>query len=465
MRKVIHSCLLLFIGMFVFSSHVDAQAHEATILFKPEVTLEQKQEFLTQYQLEAKYEVSEVNLVSVNMDEDQMVDLLEHPLVEAINQPTSIEKPEITKIQSIPFQANFKLQSVMGMNSLPLLWEYQWDMQQVTSDGESYALHTPTKNTVIAIIDSGIDFSHPDLQHSIVAGSKNLVPAGGHNGTEPDELGDINDIADKLGHGTEVAGQIAADGMLKGVAPGIGIKAYRVFGTKSAKTSWVIKAIVEAANDDVDVINLSLGEYMLVSGKYSNNGNDSAEYQAYKRAVDYAYNKGSVIVAAVGNDGVDISDKQQMIHILNSKLKDTTVIKGKVLDMPGHLKHVVAVGSTGPDKELSTFSNYDKGFLNILAPGGDLKYLNEYGQERWVEEGWFEKEFIPTTSLEGGYNYAVGTSYAAPKVAAAAGLLIDKYGWKDNPKQVMKHLKKYSTTEPTLTDKYRHLDLVRLLTN
>lgn len=461
MRKFIHSCLLIFIGMVIFSSPADAQANETTILFKSEVTLEQKHEFLKQYQLEPLYEISEVNLVSVNMDETQRIALVEHPLVEAINQATSIDKPEITQVDSIPFQPKFRLQA--RMSTLPLLWEYQWDMRQVTSDGESYALHTPTTNTVIAIIDSGIDSSHPDLQHSLVAGSKNLVPAGGHNGTETDELGNIDDIADRLGHGTEVAGQIAADGLIKGAAPGIGIKAYRVFGTKSAKTSWVIKAIVEAANDDADVINLSLGEYMLVSGKYSNNTNDSAEYHAYKRAVDYAYNKGSVIVAAVGNDGVDISDKQQMINILNSKLKDVTIIKGKVLDMPGHLKNVIAVGSTGPEKGLSTFSNYDKGFLNILAPGGDLKYFNEYGQERWTEEGWFEKEFILTTSLEGGYNYAVGTSYAAPKVAAAAGLVIDKYGWRDNPKQVMKHLKKYSTTEPTLTDKYRHLNLVTLL--
>lgn len=461
MRKFIHSCLLIFIGMVIFSSPADAQANETTILFKSEVTLEQKHEFLKQYQLEPLYEISEVNLVSVNMDETQRIALVEHPLVEAINQATSIDKPEITKIESIPFQPKFRPQA--RMSALPLLWEYQWDMRQVTSDGDSYALHTPTTNTVIAIIDSGIDSSHPDLQHSLVAGSKNLVPAGGHNGTEPDELGAPDDIADKLGHGTEVAGQIAADGLIKGAAPGIGIKAYRVFGTKSAKTSWVIKAIVEAANDDADVINLSLGEYMLVSGKYSNNTNDSAEYHAYKRAVDYAYNKGSVIVAAVGNDGVDISDKQQMINILNSKLKDITVIKGKVLDMPGHLKNVIAVGSTGPEKGLSTFSNYDKGFLNILAPGGDLKYFNEYGQERWTEEGWFEKEFILTTSLEGGYNYAVGTSYAAPKVAAAAGLVIDKYGWRDNPKQVMKHLKKSSSTEPTLTDKYRHLNLVTLL--
>lgn len=462
MRKAIYSSLLMLFGLFIFTTHVDAQTGETTILFQPEVTIEQKHEFLSQNQLNIVYEIPEVNLVTVNMDETQIMKLAEHPFIEAINQATSIEKPEVTKIQPIPFQPTQRLQALMS--SISLLWDYQWDMKQVTSDGQSYSLHTPTTNTVIGIIDSGIDPSHPDLQQSLVAGSKNLVPAGGYNGSEPDELGSPDDIGDKLGHGTGVAGQITANGMLKGAAPGIGIKAYRVFGTKSAKTNWVIKAIVEAANDDVDVINLSLGEYMLVSGKYSNNTNDSAEYNAYKRAVDYAYEKGSVIVAAVGNDGVDISDKQQMIDVLNSKLKDMSVVKGKVLDMPGHLKNVVAVGSTGPTKELSLFSNYDKSFLSVLAPGGDFRYLYEYGQDQWTEEGWFEKELILTTSLEGGYNYDVGTSYAAPKVSAAVGLIIDKYGWRDNPKQVMKHLKKHSTYERDLTDKYRHLNLVQLLT-
>ncbi|MFL1676601.1 S8 family peptidase [Paenibacillus dendritiformis] len=463
MKKLMYSCLFMLFGMFIFTSHVGAQAAETTILFKPEVSLEQKHEFLAQNQFDLLYEIPEVNLVTVNMDEAQIVKLERHPFIEAINPATSIKKPEITTIQPITFQPAQRFQALMS--PISLLWDYQWDMKAVTSDGQSYSLHTPSTRTVIGIIDSGIDTSHPDLQYSIVQGSKNLVPAGGHNGTELEEQGKPDDIEDKLGHGTGVAGQITANGMLKGAAPGIGIKAYRVFGTKSAKTSWVIKAIVEAANDDVDVINLSIGEYMLVSGQFSNGTNDSAEYNAYKRAINYAHEKGSVVVASVGNDGVHISDNQQMIDVLNSKLNNITVVEGKVLDMPGHLKNVVAVGSTGPTKELSLFSNYDQGFLNVLAPGGDFRYLYQYGQDQWTEEAWFEKELILTTWLEGGYNYDAGTSFAAPKVSAAVALIIDKYGWKDDPEKVMRHLKNYSTYEPALTDNYRHLNIVNLLTH
>ncbi|CAH8719413.1 S8 family serine peptidase [Paenibacillus thiaminolyticus] len=463
MKKLMYSCLFMLFGMFIFTSHVGAQAGETTILFKPEVSLEEKQEFLAQNQFDLLYEIPEVNLVTVNMDEAQIAELERHPFIEALNPATSIKKPEITTIQPVTFRPVQRLQTLMS--PISLLWDFQWDMKAVTSDGQSYSLHTPSTGTVIGIIDSGIDTSHPDLQHSIVEGSKNLVPAGGHNGTEPEEQGKLDDIEDKLGHGTGVAGQITANGMLKGAAPGIGIKVYRVFGTKSAKTSWVIKAIIEAANDEVDVINLSIGEYMLVSGQFSNGANDSAEYNAYKRAINYAYEKGSVVVASVGNDGVQISDNQQMIDVLNSKLNNITVVEGKVLDMPGHHQNVVAVGSTGPTKELSLFSNYDQDFLNVLAPGGDFRYLYQYGQDQWTEEKWFEKELLLTTWLEGGYNYDAGTSFAAPKVSAAVALIIDKYGWKDNPEKVMGHLKNYSTYEPDLTDNYRHLNIVNLLTH
>ncbi|WCF11342.1 S8 family serine peptidase [Paenibacillus thiaminolyticus] len=114
---------------------------------------------------------------------------------------------------------------------------------------------------------------------------------------------------------------------------------------------------------------------------------------------------------------------------------------------------------------MSLCSNYDQGFLNVLAPGGDFRYLSQYGQDQWTEEAWFEKELILTTWLEGGYNYDAGTSFAAPKVSAAVALMIDKYGWKDDPEKVMRHLKNYSTYEPALTDNYRHLNIVTLLTH
>lgn len=123
-----------------------------------------------------------------------------------------------------------------------------------------------------------------------------------------------------------------------------------------------------------------------------------------------------------------------MIDVLNSKLNNITVVEGKVLDMPGHHQNVVAVGSTGPTKELSLFSNYDQDFLNVLAPGGISDACINMDKTNGQKRNGL-KRLLLTTWLEGGYNYDAGTSFAAPKVSAAVALIIDKYGWKDNPEK------------------------------
>ncbi len=162
-------------------------------------------------------------------------------------------------------------------------------MQDVTSNGQSYEAFSGTKNVTVGIIDSGITVTHPDLKANIMEGSKNLVPENGFRGTEPNESGDLNKIQDLTGHGTHVAGQIAANGYIKGVAPEIGVKSYRVFGSKSSDSIWVIKAIVEAANDDVDVINLSLGSYLIKGKTFSSEGSSKeelAEIKGYQKQLN-----------------------------------------------------------------------------------------------------------------------------------------------------------------------------------
>ncbi|WP_375339266.1 S8 family serine peptidase [Lactococcus cremoris] len=68
---------------------------------------------------------------------------------------------------------------------------------------------------------------------------------------------------DKMGHGTEVAGQITANGNILGVAPGITVNIYRVFGENLSKSEWVARAIIRAADDGNKVINISAGQYLI----------------------------------------------------------------------------------------------------------------------------------------------------------------------------------------------------------
>ena len=133
----------------------------------------------------------------------------------------------------------------------------------------------------IAVIDTGVDFNHPDLfgwgPDGKVIGGYNFIQEG-------------KPPLDTNGHGTQVAGVIAADGQLVGVAPKAKILAYKVSENGEAVSSdLIIKAIDKSIEDGVDIINISLGV---------NKTNASIEH-----AVNRALEKGIFVVVAAGNDG------------------------------------------------------------------------------------------------------------------------------------------------------------------
>ena len=136
----------------------------------------------------------------------------------------------------------------------------------------------------IAVIDTGVDFNHPDLfgwgQDGKVIGGYNFIQEG-----QPP--------IDTNGHGTQVAGVIAADGQIVGIAPKAKILAYKVSEDgEGVSSDLIIKAIEKAIEDGADIINISLGV---------NKTNTKIE-----RAVNYALEKEIFVVAAAGNDGPEL---------------------------------------------------------------------------------------------------------------------------------------------------------------
>ncbi len=139
------------------------------------------------------------------------------------------------------------------------------------------------KGVTVGVVDTGIDYEHPDLRANF---------SGGFDVVDLDD--DPMETTEELPtlHGTHVAGIIAADGALQGVAPDAEILAYRALGPGGSGTSiQVIAAIEEAVRDEVDIINLSLGNTV--------NGPD---YPTSK-AVNEAAKQGVAVVVANGNDG------------------------------------------------------------------------------------------------------------------------------------------------------------------
>jgi subtilisin family serine protease len=387
------------------------------------------------------YTVPEIGFAQVKGDNKIFSELRSLSSVDLVNPSISWSSPEVG-------ENGLKRDLTLDPDQAPL-WDLEWDIKLVTENGASYHLGTGSHNVVVGIIDSGIDRDHPDLVANLLPGSKNFVPAGGYRNTEPDETGDPGEYDDQLGHGSHIAGTIAAHGEMSGVAPDTAIRAYRILGESFAETAWVTAAMVAAANDGVDVISLSLSGFDLkgqvfcpdpLTGKKVALGNDLADFLAYQRAVRYAINKGSLVVAAAGNDGLNLTAKGNVTDYLNSVYSDYGLnFVGASFEVPGTIPGVVTVSATGPDHTLALYSNFGPGFIDISAPGGNILEFLEYQQngklDEYFERELYKNEFCLSTDNQGGYSYNAGTSMAVPKVAAVAALIIDKYG-KIGPRKV-----------------------------
>ena len=222
-----------------------------------------------------------------------------------------------------------------------------------------------SEDVVVALIDTGIDVSHPEFAGRISPKSCNIVTE--QVGAEYAE--------DDINHGTHVAGIIAAaqnNGQGGcGIAPNITIMAIKANDKNSGTFSnySIADAIYYAAENGADIINMSLGAYEFIGF--------SAIIQ---KAVRYAYSQGVTLVAAAGNESY-----------------------GKV-SYPAAYQEVIAVSSVDDKGKLSSFSNYGSE-VDLAAPGSN----------------------VYSTNLGDGYTVLSGTSMASPVVAGVAALIKSQF--------------------------------------
>ncbi len=237
---------------------------------------------------------------------------------------------------------------------------------------EAWAISTGSSNVTVAVIDSGVDYTHPDLAANY---------AGGHDFV----FGD-GDPMDDHGHGTHVAGTIAAsmnnptgtptaaEGVV-GVAPNARILAYKVCRSDGTCDDFAIQqAIARAVADGANIINMSLGET-----EYSQSLND---------AVQAAWNAGLVIVAGAGNDGTTVPF------------------------YPAAFDNVISVAAFDEDHRRPAFSNYGS-WVDISAPGNVI--MSTYPMAECASS--------TTPGDTGCYTWNTGTSMATPHVSGAAALV------------------------------------------
>lgn len=231
-------------------------------------------------------------------------------------------------------------------------WGNQYNMTAIRAPA-GWALNTGAVWVTIAILDTGVDLSHPDLFVRILPGY--------------DFVNNDNDPQDDNGHGTHVAAIAAASTNngegVAGVNWGANILPVKVLNSSATGTyANVAAGIVWATENGAQVINLSLG--------------GPAPSFVLNDAVNYAYQRGVILVASTGNAGAP-----------------------SVL-YPAAYDPVIAVGATDSGNNLAGFSNYGPE-VDVVAPG-----VNIY-----------------SAFPGGGYGYRSGTSMSAPHVSGLAALL------------------------------------------
>ncbi|MBC3844175.1 S8 family serine peptidase [Streptacidiphilus sp. 4-A2] len=286
----------------------------------------------------------------------------------------------------------------------------QWNLRMMGGAGADRAR---LRDTVVAVLDSGVDDTHPDLRSAVDPGRSASCATGSPDSApgawRPDPA------VGESGHGTHVSGIIAADRPgqgVAGIAPGVRIAAVRLLGDVGQYYGEnLVCGFLWAADHGARVINDS---YFADPWKYNcpENPDQAAIIAAIGRAVRYAQDKGALVVASAGNDAQNLdaarTDDRSPNDHPDSVRPAVRRLGAECIRLPGGLPGVLDVTAVDRDGNLAGYSNWGAGQVQLAAPGGDP----DGGPGQSVVSDW----------PGGGYAALAGTSMAAAAVSGAAAV-------------------------------------------
>jgi len=315
-----------------------------------------------------------------------------------------IQESKFREIQRKGKILHFQKNNILKINSIPndSLYHKQWYHRKIKAK-KSWQNFVPQEKIILTVIDTGIDYNHPDLINSLWTNNTEDLNNNGildsldinnidddGNGYVDDVIGwdftdaprfpdggdyldPDNDPMDEFqnGHGTQITGIIAAEANnsigISGVTPEISVMNLRA-GTASGylEEDDVAAAIIYAIENGSRVINMSFGDVVVSA--------------FLKDVIQYAHSQDAVLVASSGNSGTN------------------------ELHFPSGFAETISVGATDSLDALAGFSSWGQ-TLDLTAPGQE----------------------IISTKIGGGYNYSNGTSFSAPMVSAAAAFMLSNY--------------------------------------
>ena len=346
------------------------------------------------------------------------------------------------------------------------LTDLQWDMDAIRA-GAAHARTKGDKRVIVAVLDTGVDGTHPELAAAYDKDlSRNFVVdyPGADGPCEVPTCVDPVEV-DEEGHGTHVAGTIAAadDGRgIDGVAPGVTLVSLRT-GQDSGLFFLMatVDALTYAGDIGVDVANMSyFVDPWLFNCPRSPSDSAAEQYEqralieGVRRATDYAHRKGVTLVAAAGNEHVDLS--APTIDTFSPDFPEdaarTRRVDNTCYVLPTELPHVIQVSATGRDNVKADYSDWGLGQIAVTAPGGsqylangdgpspENLVLSTYPESLAREEDAIGRNGAPRSSTLAAscvsgrcayYRWFGGTSMAAPHAAGVAALIVSVFGTAD----------------------------------
>ncbi len=308
----------------------------------------------------------EANTVTYQLIGDEKTDL--------IKMQTTIEKEPMVEHSEPDYL--YELTLIPSDPQFKELWNHQ-----KINTAEAWDKHFNSSDVTVAVIDSGLDITHPDLKNNLW---RNPIEILG-NGIDDDSNGFVddiygwnfinsnNDLSDKFAHGTQISGVIAAEGNNGVGIVGVGWKT-KIMTLKVdiidqyINLGQAISGIYYAVDNGAKILNLSWGGI--------------SDSDSLKNALSYAREKGVLVIASAGNNGSDL---------------DVSPYYPCSYD----LDNIVCAGGSDKNDELSYFSSYGAKTVDLMAPASD----------------------ILSTIPGGNYNLSNGTSLATAHVSGTVALM------------------------------------------